>query len=52
MGENDLKVLKTGSPDKRKYLTKKLAYPYEKFNSIDDYQKTVVNLKKDISSVN
>ena len=23
MGENDLKILKTGFPDKRKYLTKK-----------------------------
>ena len=27
MGENDLKSLKTGFPDKWKYLTKKLAYP-------------------------
>ena len=26
MGENDLKILKTGVPDKWKYLTKKLAY--------------------------
>ena len=47
MGENDLKILKTGFPDKWKYLTKKLAYPYEYFNSIDDYQKPVVNLKKE-----
>ena len=47
MGENDLKVLKTGFPDKWKYLTKKLAYPYEYFNSIDDYQKPVDNLKKE-----
>ena len=47
MGENDLKILKTGFPDKLKYLTKKLAYPYEYFNSIDDYQKTVNNLKKE-----
>ena len=46
MGENDLKVLKTGFPDKRKYLTKKLAYPYEFFKSIEDYQKLVDNLKK------
>ena len=29
MGENDLKILKTGFPDKWKYSTKKLAYPYE-----------------------
>ena len=36
MGENDLKILKTGFPDKWKNSTKKLAYPYECFNSIDD----------------
>ena len=47
MGENDLKILKTGFPDKWKYLTKKLASPYEYFNSIDDYQKPVDNLKKE-----
>ena len=47
MGENDLKVLKTGFLDKWKYLTKKLAYPCECFNSIDDYQKPVDNLKKE-----
>ena len=44
MGENDLKILKAGFPDKWKYLTKKLAYPFEYFNSIDDYQKPVDNL--------
>ena len=47
IGENDLKILKRGFPDKWKYLTKKLAYPYEYFNSIDDYQKPVDNLKKE-----
>ena len=47
MGENDLKILKTGFSDKWKYLTKKLAYPYEYFNSIDDYQKPVDTLKKE-----
>ena len=47
MGENDLKFLKTGFPDKWKYLTKKLVYPHEYFNSIDDYQKPVDNLKKE-----
>ena len=46
-GENDLKILKTGFPDKWKYFTKKLAYPYEYYNSIDDYQKPVNNLKKE-----
>ena len=29
MGEIDLKILKTGFPDKWKILNKKLAYPYE-----------------------
>ena len=47
MGENDLKILKRGFPDKWKYLTKKLAFPYEYFNCIDDYQKPVNNLKKE-----
>ena len=51
MGGNDLKVLKTSFPDKWKYLTKKLPYPYEFFNSTDDYQKPVDNLKE-VSSVN
>ena len=46
MGENDLKILKTGFSNKWKSLTKKLAYPYEYFNSIDDYQKPVNNLEK------
>ena len=46
MGENDLKILKTEFPDKWKYLTKKLAYPYEFFNCIEDCQKPVNNLKK------
>ena len=44
--ENDLKLLKTEVPDKWKYLTKTLAYPFEYFNSFDDYQKSVDNLKK------
>ena len=47
MGENDLKILKTGFPDNWKHLTKKLAYPYDFFNSIDDYQKPVDSLKKE-----
>ena len=44
IGENDLKLLKTEFPDKWRYLTKKLAYPYEYFNSIEDYDKPVDNL--------
>ena len=47
MGQNYLKTVKTGFSDKWKNLTKKLAYPYEKFNSLDDYQKPVDNLKKE-----
>ena len=46
MGQKGLKNIKTGFPDKWKYLTKKLAYPYEYFKSIDDYQKPVDNLKQ------
>ena len=51
MGENDPIILKTEIPDKWKYFTKKIAYPYEDFNSIDDYQKPVENIKKEDSSV-
>ena len=48
IGENDLNILKTEFPDNKwKYLTKKLAYPYDYFNSLDDYQKPVYNLKKE-----
>ena len=47
MGENDLAILKAGFPDKWKYSTKKLAYPYEYFNNFEDYQKPVNNLKKE-----
>ena len=39
--------MKSEVPDKWKCLTKKLANPYENFNSIDDYQKHVNNLKKE-----
>ena len=47
MDEIDLKILKTGLPNRWKYLTKKSAYPYEYFNSGDDYQKPVNNLRKE-----
>ena len=47
IGENDLEILKTGFPDKWKYLTKKLAYRHEYFNSIEGYQKPVDTLKKE-----
>ena len=44
-GEHDLKILKTEFPDKWKYLTKKLVYIFEFFNSIEYYQKSVDNLE-------
>ena len=45
---NDPKNLKTGPLDSKwEYLTKKLADPYEYFNSLDDYQKPVDKLKKE-----
>ena len=47
MGENDLKILKTGFPYRWKLITKKLRYPYEYFSSVEDYQKPVDNLKKE-----
>ena len=47
LDENDFKILKKEFPDKWQYLNKKLAYPYEYFNSIDDYKKPVNNLKKE-----
>ena len=47
LDEVDFKILKKEFPDKWQYLNKKLAYPYEYFNSIDDYQKPVINLKKE-----
>ena len=47
MCENDPKILKTGIPDKWKFLTKKSSNPYEFFNSIDEYQKPVDKLKKE-----
>ena len=39
--------MKTGFPHKWKNLSKELAYPYEYFDGIDDYQKSVDNLKKE-----
>ena len=47
LDEDDFKILKKEFPDKWQYLNKKLAYPYEYFNSIDDYKKPVNNLKKE-----
>ena len=47
LDEDDFKILKEEFPDKWQYLNKKLAYPYEYFNSIDDYKKPVDNLEKE-----
>ena len=47
LDEDDFKILKKEFPDKWQYLNKKLAFPYQYFNSIGDYQKSVDNLKKE-----
>ena len=47
LDKDDFKILKKEFPDKWQYLNKKLAYPYEYFNSIEDYKKPVHNLKKE-----
>ena len=47
LDEDDLKILKKEFPDKWQYLNKKLAYPYQYFNSIDDYKKPVNDLKRE-----
>ena len=48
IGENYLKLLKTEYPDKKwNFSTKKLAYRYETFSTVVDYQKLVDNLKKE-----
>ena len=39
--------MKKEFPDKWQYLNKKLAYPYEYFNSIEDYKKPVDKLEKE-----
>ena len=44
---DDFIFLKKEFPDKWQYLNKKLAYPYQYFNGINDYQKPVDNLKKE-----
>ena len=47
LDEDDFKILKKEFPDKWQYLNKKLSYPYEYFNSINDYKKLAHNLKKE-----
>ena len=45
LDEDDFKILKKEFPDNWQYLNKILAYPYEYFNSIDDYKKPIHNLE-------
>ena len=47
LDEDNFEILKKKFADKWQLLNKKLAYPYEYFNSIEDYQKPVDNLKKE-----
>ena len=44
---DDFKFFGKEFPDKWQNLNKKLAYPYQNFNSIDDHKKLVDNLKKE-----
>ena len=44
---DDFEILKKELPDKRMYLNEKLANLHEYFKSSEDYQKPVVNLKKE-----
>ena len=43
---DDIIILQKEFPDKWQYLNKKLANPYEYFDSTDEYQKSVNNLQK------
>ena len=47
LDNDDFNFLKTECPDKSHYLNKKLAYLFEFFNSYDDYQKPVSDIKKE-----
>ena len=46
LDEDDFKILIKEFPDNWRFLNKKLAYPFEYFNSVDDYKKSVDNLRK------
>ena len=46
LDSDDFIILKKEFPDEWQYLNKKIAYPYQYFNSVDDYKKAVDNLKK------
>ena len=47
LDEDDFKILIKEFPDKWQYLNKKLAYPFEYFNSIGDYKNPVDNLNRE-----
>ena len=47
LNEDDFKILKNEFTDKWQYINKKLAHPYDFFNSIDDYKKPVDNINKE-----
>ena len=48
LDEDHFKILKKEFPNNKwQYLNKKLTYPYEYFNSIDDYKKPVHKLEKE-----
>ena len=52
LNENDLKFLIKEFPDNWQLLNKKLAYPYEYFKNLEDYDKDISNLTKKIILVN
>ena len=47
LDNDDFEILKDQFPDKWENLNKNLANPYEEFNSIDGYQKSVDILEKE-----
>ena len=46
LNEEDFNILKVEFGDNWQLLNKKLAYPYQYFNNIDDYNKDISNLTK------
>ena len=48
LNQDVFRILKKDFSDKWQYLFKNLLYPHEYFTSIDDYQKPVDNLKKEV----
>ena len=46
LNEDDFKILKKEFPDNWELLNKKLAYPYEYFKNLEDYNKDISTLTK------